>query len=315
MQRYPNGWFQIAYSHELEPKGVMPVKYFGREMVLFRTESGEPKLLDAYCPHLGAHLGYGGRVDGDCIECPFHAWKFDGTGACREIPYATKIPPKARLEPLAMCERNGLIMAWYHEAGEPPQWEVPEVPEVGSDEWTDYECIDWKIRTHNQEMAENSCDTAHFLYLHGTQEMPDGYAEPNGHILHTHSDTVMKTPQGKTKGAVDVYAYGFGFTTTRFTGIVETLLVSSATTIDEEYVHLRFSLMVRKMVNDGVTSTVGAAFKREIVRQLQQDIPIWENKIYINPPLLVDGDGPIGVFRKWAKQFYTAPGQRHLQSA
>jgi 3-ketosteroid 9alpha-monooxygenase subunit A len=309
MPRYPNGWFQVAYSHELEPKGVMPLSYFGRELVLFRTEAGEPKLLDAHCPHLGAHLGHGGKVQGDCIECPFHAWRFDGDGRCVEVPYASKVPPRATIPTWQLREINGMIMTWYHAEGAPPQWEVPELPEYGHDEWTPYEYRRWQIRTHNQEMAENSCDSAHFLYLHGTQEMPTSNAEILGHILHTKSDTVMKTPQGKVKGSIDVHAHGFGFTTTRFRGIVETLLVSSATTIDEEYVDLRFAFTVKKLVNQDVTSTVGAAFQREIGRQLEQDIPIWENKIYVARPLLVDGDGPIGTFRRWAKQFYTEPGQ------
>ena len=52
---------------------------------------------------------------------------------------------------------------------------------------------------------------------------------------------------------------------------------------------------------------MGAAFIREIERQLGQDIPIWENKIYVNPPLVVDNDGPIGIFRRWTKQFYSEP--------
>jgi hypothetical protein len=170
-----------------------------------------------------------------------------------------------------------------------------------------YEKVSWKIRTHNQEMAENSVDSAHFLYLHGTQEMPETKAETNGHWLRSVSSTLMRTPQGKARGEVDAQVFGFGFTTTRFKGIVETLLVSSATTIDEEYVELRFNFTIKKLVNEGVTSTVGAAFQREVKRQLEQDIPIWENKIYIHPPVLVDGDGPIGLFRRWAKQFYSDP--------
>lgn len=308
MQRYPNGWFQVAYARELEPGGVMPLRYFGRDLVLFRTEDGEPALLDAFCPHLGAHLGHGGRVKGKCVECPFHAWRFDTKGACAEIPYAQKIPPKATLGAWPLVERNGLLMTWFHSEGLPPQWELPEIAECYSDEWTPFETADWKIRTHNQEMAENSVDTAHFRYLHGTADYPEGYAEPQGHVLHTHSDTLMTTPQGKVKGEIDVHAYGFGFTTTRFKGIVETLLVASATTIDEDYVHLRFSFTVKKMVNENVTSTVAGAFQREIKRQLEQDIPVWENKIFIHPPLLVAEDGPIGVFRKWAKQFYSDGG-------
>lgn len=307
MYRYPTGWFQVAYSHELPPGGVRPLRYFGRDLVLFRTEAGEPKLLDAHCPHLGAHLGHGGKVKGDCIECPFHAWKFDGDGGCREIPYGKKIPPRATLATWQLREVNGMLMTWFHPAGAAPTWEVPVLPEVGHDEWTPYETRSWKIRTHNQEMAENAVDSAHFLYLHGVQEMPESQAEAVGHILHTTSTTVMKTPQGKVKGNIEVFAHGFGFTTTRFRGLVDTLLVSSATTIDEDYVELRFAFTVKKLVNDGVTSTVGAAFQREIARQLEQDIPIWENKIYINPPVLVDGDGPIGLFRRWAKQFYDNP--------
>lgn len=304
MPRYPNGWFQVAYSDELAPGAVRPLRYFGKDLVLFRTEGGEAKLLDAHCPHLGAHLGHGGKVKGDCIECPFHAWKFDGAGACVEVPYAKKIPPRASLAPWAMREVNGMIMTWHHNAAAPPQWDVPALPEFQHADWTPYEKRSWKIRTHNQEMAENSVDCAHFLYLHGTQEMPETRAETLGHVLHATSSTVMKTPQGKVKGEVEAFVHGFGFTTTRFRGLVETLLVSSATAIDDDLVELRFAFTVKKMVNDGVTSTVGAAFQREIGRQLEQDIPIWENKIYVHPPVLVDGDGPIGLFRRWATQFY-----------
>ena len=53
----PNGWFQIAYSDELTPGTVMPLRYFGKDLVAFRTESGQVAVLDAFCPHLGAQIG------------------------------------------------------------------------------------------------------------------------------------------------------------------------------------------------------------------------------------------------------------------
>ena len=56
----PSGWFAVAFSSELEAGEVKPVRYFGKELVLFRTSDGEAHLLDAFCPHLGAHLGHGG---------------------------------------------------------------------------------------------------------------------------------------------------------------------------------------------------------------------------------------------------------------
>jgi 3-ketosteroid 9alpha-monooxygenase subunit A len=304
--RYPNGWFQVAYSDELDKGGVVPLEYFGRQLVLFRGESGQATVLDAFCPHLGAHLGHGGKVEGDCIRCPFHAWKFESSGACVEIPYSKiKIPAKAKIDRWHVREVNGLVMVWHHAEGAPPSWEVPVVPEHGNEEWTTYEKRRWKIKTHNQEMAENAVDSAHFLYVHGTAGQPSTKADSQDHVLHVVSETQMKTPMGKVGGSVEVHAYGFGFTLTRFRGIVETLLVSSATTIDEDYVDMRFSFMVKKLPTKDVTTTVGAAFIREVTRQLEQDIPIWENKTYKSPPLVVDGDGPIGVFRRWTKQFYS----------
>ena len=306
--RYPNGWFQVAYSDELLAGGVMPLHYFGQHMVLFRGEDGQPHVLDAYCPHLGAHLGYGGKVVGNCIKCPFHSWKFDGTGQCVEVPYSQHIPPKAKVKSAwHVQEVNGLILVWHHLQGKAPEWHIPVNEEYQNELWTPYERRRWKIKTHNQEMAENAVDSAHFHYVHGTVEMPKSHATVEGHILKVKSGTVMKTPMGKTTGSIESHSHGFGYSLTRFHGIVETLLVASQTPIDDDYVDVRFSFTVKKLATGDVTSTVGAAFIREIERQLGQDIPIWENKIYVNPPLVVDNDGPIGVFRRWTKQFYSEP--------
>ena len=77
----PTGWFCVSLSTDLEVGEVKPLKYFARDLVLFRTSDGEAHVLDAYCPHLGAHLGHGGKLVDDKIVCPFHAWEFDGQGA------------------------------------------------------------------------------------------------------------------------------------------------------------------------------------------------------------------------------------------
>ena len=65
MQGYARGWFVVAWAAELPPGEVRPLRYFGGHQVLFRTESGAVQMLDAHCPHLGAHLGHGGGVTGD----------------------------------------------------------------------------------------------------------------------------------------------------------------------------------------------------------------------------------------------------------
>jgi 3-ketosteroid 9alpha-monooxygenase subunit A len=302
---YPNGWFQFAYADELQPGQVLPLSYFGRELVAFRAADGTPGLLDAFCPHLGAHLGYGGRVEGQSIVCPFHAWKFDACGNCTDVPYAKKIPPKAKMRTWPVREVNGLLMVWFHADEQPPSWEVPAIPEYGDAEWTPYEKRRWKIKTRNQEMAENSVDSAHFHFVHGTQNMPQSKAAAEGHILRVISTTGMSTPRGGVEGSVESISFGFGYSNVRFRGIVETLLVSSMTPIDDETIDVRFNFAIKKLPDKDVTQGVGKAFIKEVTRQLEQDIPIWEHKVYFDRPVLCDGDGPIGLFRKWSRQFYS----------
>jgi hypothetical protein len=68
---------------------------------------------------------------------------------------------------------------------------------------------------------------------------------------------------------------------------------------------VRFSFSLKKLPDKDVTKSVGRAFIGEVSRQLEQDIPIWEHKVYWDHPVLCDGDGPIGLFRKWSRQFYS----------
>lgn len=300
----PKSWYMIEYSENLAIGDVKPVQYFGQHLVLFRGEDGKATLLDAYCPHMGAHLGHGGVVEGNEIRCPFHAWKLDGTGTCTEVPYATKIPKRAKIRSWDVCEINGLIMAWCNEEGTGPEWEIPAIDEVGNDEWTAFEKYEWVIPTHNIEMGENQVDTAHFQYLHGVTDMPESKVTIDGPIMHARSETGMETPQGIISSVIDSKSWGFGFQRTRFSGITDMTIVSSTTPMDGENVHVRFNFMVKKVNGVNAIDGVGRAFIDEVARQLEQDIPIWRHKLYIKPPNLCDGDGPVAEYRRWCKQFF-----------
>ncbi|MCZ6806627.1 MAG: Rieske 2Fe-2S domain-containing protein [Deltaproteobacteria bacterium] len=307
----PNGWFQIATSDEVKPGEVKPLRYFGKELVIWRSEAGELSVLDAFCPHLGAHIGHGGKVKGESIECPFHAWQFGTNGQCTAVPYAKRVPRKAALDTWQIKELAGLVMCWHHTEGKPPQWDIPdEIPELDTDEWTDFELLEWKIRTCNQELAENAVDSVHFHYLHGCTNMPQSEATVDGHKLRVFSAAGMSTPRGPVEGSIDSLNYGFGLSLVRFKGLVETLNVATMTPIDDDNVHLRFNFTVKKVGGADATRGVGAAFIAELKRQLEQDIPIWEHKIQHEKPLLCDGDGPIGIFRRWCTQFYSWPEEQ-----
>lgn len=87
---YPNGWYSLIESSQLKPGESKSLSALGEQFVVFRTLDYSVFVLDAYCPHMGANLGVGGRVIGDTIECPFHQWRFRGSdGKCINIPYST----------------------------------------------------------------------------------------------------------------------------------------------------------------------------------------------------------------------------------
>ena len=103
----------VAYADDLAPGEVTALRYWGTDLVLWRDEAGEHHLQDAYCPHLGAHLGVGGKVQGATLECPFHGWTYDGAGACTNIPYSQRENRKAKLRtyPGRRAQRDGLRVA------------------------------------------------------------------------------------------------------------------------------------------------------------------------------------------------------------
>jgi nitrite reductase/ring-hydroxylating ferredoxin subunit len=288
----PNGWFIVARSDELRPGDVRPLHYFERDLVVYRSESGEPHVLDAHCTHLGAHLAVGGKVEGDCIRCPFHGWKFDGAdGSCAEIPYggSTRIPSRANTRAYPTLERNHMIWAWYHAKDEPPFYDVPVVKEFDSDDWSPIDCREFEIAVPCQEMAENNVDFAHFKFVHGTDGIPEDEFVVDG----TYKRAVGMDGNFIREG------YGLGLGVLRIKDYVTFL--SSTTPIDRERVHVRWVFTAPVANGPSAAREAADSFSAGV----SQDIPIWENKIYRDPPILTRTEKLILEHRKWARQFYS----------
>jgi phenylpropionate dioxygenase-like ring-hydroxylating dioxygenase large terminal subunit len=288
----PNGWFVVSRDAELAVGEVKALHYFDRDLVLFRDADGAPHVLDAHCTHLGAHLAVGGKVEGACIRCPFHGWKFDGaSGTCAEIPYggSTRIPKKADARAYPTIERNQMIWTWYHAHGDPPFYEVPVVEEFGSDDWSPIECREFEVAVPCQDMAENNVDFAHFKYVHGTEGIPEDEFVVDG----TYKRAVGMDGNFVREG------YGLGLGVLRIKDYVTFL--SSTTPIDRESVHVRW--VFTAPIASGERGATSAA--DSFCAGVSQDIPIWENKIYRDPPVLTRTEKLILEHRRWARQFYS----------
>ena len=131
----PSAGSRSAWPDDVEVGEVVPSQYFGRHLVVWRDDDGVAHVKDAFCPHLGAHLGHGGigRRRASSM-CPFHGWRFDGEGANTLHPLQRAHQQEAKLRTYPTIERNGLVMVWYHPDGDvEPMWEIPELPEFDAD--------------------------------------------------------------------------------------------------------------------------------------------------------------------------------------
>lgn len=301
---FARGWFVIGWSGDVAPGDVKPLRYLGRDLVLWRSADGTPAVHDAHCPHLGAHLGVGGKVDGEQLVCPFHAWAFDRHGACTRIPYATKIPPRAALRAWPVTERNGVLFLWHDPDSAPPTWEVPELQDAGSPTWTPWYPNIVQVRTHPREIVENVADSAHFAVVHRT-DVSSFENHYEGHMATQITEGVA-TPKlgGRDEFRIVATYHGPAFQLSDMRGVLHARLLLAHTPIDEGTLDLRFAVMLERK---GPRTEEFAKFYVDNLRLgFHEDIEIWEHKVFRPRPTLVAEDGPIGRLRTWYAQFFAA---------
>jgi len=299
---FPRGWFVIGWSSELPPGGVQPLHYFDKHLVLYRTEDGEAVVLDAFCPHLGAHLGHGGAVSGNDIVCPFHAWQFDGTGTCTKIPYASKIPKQATITPWVVTERNGCLFLWHDPFGGPPSWEVPAIENLDNEKWTPWFPNMISVDTHPREIVENVADKQHFPVVHRTNvSVFENIYED--HKATQHTVGVATPPMGGTDH-FDISAtyHGPAFQISDMKGVLHSTLLLAHTPITANKLHLRFAVSLKRA--GPRTEEFANMYVENLRRGFHEDISIWENKAWRDRPRLVAEDGPVGRLRTWYRSFY-----------
>ena len=205
-----NQWYAVEFGATVadQPVGV-PVH--GHDLVLYRTSDGTVRAQSDLCVHRGGALSLG-RVIGDCIECPYHGWRYDGDGRCVRIPANrpdVPIPRKARIDTYPCVERFGFVWVFL---GDAPEAERPPVPVLdgledrpgahregsrpvrGTFEW----------QANYDRVLENAFDIAHTPFVHagsfGNPDKPEIQEyeihrnEENGHLTSVTATVDLDPP-------------------------------------------------------------------------------------------------------------------------
>jgi phenylpropionate dioxygenase-like ring-hydroxylating dioxygenase large terminal subunit len=318
----PTGWFQVAWSDEIDVGEVHRMRYFGQDLVAWRAQSGQLVVMNAYCEHLGAHLGYGGHVEGDVIECPFHGWQWNAEGRNVCIPYE-KRPNRGRRIPIyPVVERNASVYVWYDIDGRDPFFDAPDVfASFGDgsgvdDYYPQQRLFEPGHELHPQYVMENGVDFAHFKYVHGTPINPiftrHDFDQPVSFVDFTITfEGDDQQVIGEVQSGVQAINGGLGVAVTKSWGMIDNRTISAITPVDERTSDVRFMVYIGRPNGEATTqdperaAAKAARFGEDVIRQFKQDVHIWSHQRYSDPPALASGEMKgFTAIRQWAKQFY-----------
>jgi phenylpropionate dioxygenase-like ring-hydroxylating dioxygenase large terminal subunit len=177
-----NGWYFVIPSKDLPKKSVRAIQICGHELVFYRGDDDKVRALDAYCPHMGTHLGKG-KVIENKIQCFFHHWQFNEDGHCVHIPCQEEIPAKAKVQKYSVAELYESIWI-YPSSG--PEHTLVDFPDLAH---TTEKLISfgktYERTCHHHVTMINGIDPQHLKTVHQLDiEMNVDISEPqNGNMI------------------------------------------------------------------------------------------------------------------------------------
>lgn len=323
---FPRGWFIVAESKELD-NGPMAVRFFGKDLALYRGESGKPIMLDAYCAHMGTHITAstsamivknGDQIEGDSIRCPYHGWRYSSEGHVDDIPYHDGPCPKsASINSYPVVDNMGCVMMWHDPDGKDPEYAMPHLEQWDDEKWVNWDALDHlgELAIHPIEIIDNMADAQHLGPTHGA---------PCEYFENEFKDHVCIQRQGGEMQLYDTYLY----TTTWYTGpgILLSKQVYSGNII--------FEMIANTPVDDGTVkcwhaclmlgSDDNSAEENRAAQQQSQagaleafsaDFNVWGNKRPALKVMQLKTDGPFRTVRKWYSQFHaTQEGANEIRA-
>ena len=157
-------WYIACASAKLSKK-PRSVEILSRNLVLFRSDDGSPAALENRCAHRGMPLA-GGRISQGAIECPYHGWCYDGSGAAVRIPSVPGEPsghPDASVPAFPCIEQDGYV--WVCLSTDPSQEKPPAFAHLGDPGWTTFRMYN-RFEAPVESCLENFLDCPHATVVH-----------------------------------------------------------------------------------------------------------------------------------------------------
>jgi phenylpropionate dioxygenase-like ring-hydroxylating dioxygenase large terminal subunit len=183
--------------------------------VLWRDGGGVVRAFADRCPHRGAKFSLGCVRHGE-LECPYHGWRFDGSGQAVAVPALPAFVPPAthRATTHAAVDRYGLVWVCLDAAASAD--DVPAFPAEDDPRLRKVGCGPYDVAASAPRIVENFLDMAHFGFVHegwlGARDhvaLPDHRvdATPTGFIATQCKAWQPQSSVNATGGAEVEYTY------------------------------------------------------------------------------------------------------------
>uniref|UniRef100_A0A6C0F932 Rieske domain-containing protein n=1 Tax=viral metagenome TaxID=1070528 RepID=A0A6C0F932_9ZZZZ len=170
---FTNRWYALRPSKYVKRK-PSSVDFLGSNVAIWRNLENQVIVQNNTCPHRGAKLSMG-KTKNNCIECPYHGWKFDSEGNLVDLPADknSSLINNTSIDTYHTIESGGFVWVCI---GTPDGYNPPVLKEMHSKEWisvTGQEIFDADWLT----TLENSIDITHVNFVHS-----DFGDSQNGHV-------------------------------------------------------------------------------------------------------------------------------------
>jgi phenylpropionate dioxygenase-like ring-hydroxylating dioxygenase large terminal subunit len=300
-------WYAILTPDEIPADRPVAFRRLGQELVFWRDGDGRIVAALDICPHRRAKLSPGILKDG-CIECPFHGFRFDRSGACVEIPAhpGRPISGAMSLHTFPIREEHGFIWLWTGPSPAPetpvPFFDFPDCSFAGS-----AFCED--VPTHYTRGIENQLDYAHLPFVHRTTI---GRFATSGEITTAVDGDRIRAWVSDPESFFELLGPNIWRLNTgaawQFLAFVP---------IDEQNMRYYVRTYQRRVTAPGLdwlVGRIGVVFTRIVLRQdtpVVASQPAAETRLRMGEVLL-PSDAPIIAYRRWREQHRAPfePGRR-----
>jgi len=161
-----NAWYVAGWRDDFG-ETIARRWYLGEPVVIWREHDGTPVALADRCAHRHYPLSRGKRV-GDAIECGYHGFTFDGSGACVRIPSQEHVPPAIRVRRYPLAERWEFVWIWPGDPALADEALIPDHDELGltHPRYLPARGGTIEVGARYQLVNENLLDLSHLNHLH-----------------------------------------------------------------------------------------------------------------------------------------------------